>query len=387
MQMGGAIQQPLIATFYRVLFEVTGAAIAVVMIIVFARLTKYFMRWENGASPAMPFPDRDDGMDGGARDKHGRGGRDAGSSLPPALLARLVLRRGVAILWILDAALQAQPLMVTGAFVSGVLRMAQQNQPSWLYHLMEQGILVWIHYPIAANIVAIYVQAGVGIAMLWADSDALLGKTVLWVSVLWAFFIWVFGEGLGGMLTGAPTNLTGSPGSALFYAGAAILLLLPKQSWLSGQVAWLSRIGLGVYWIISAVWQASPGAAFHSPGNLVPFFSIAAAMPQPAWLAAPIHAVAALAVGHAFLLNAVFVCVMAAIGIGMIMNRFRTWVVLTAGLWLLFSWWTSMDFGVMGGLGTDPNSPPIVALLMVAAWFMTPASRASDGPLRASGDS
>ncbi len=384
MQMGGAIQQPLIATFYRALFEVTGVVIAIIIIIVFVRLTRHFMRWESHSSTTMPFLDRDEVTNSDTLDKHGREGDDAGSSLPPALMARLALRRGVAILWIFDAVLQAQPLMVTGAFVSGVLRMAQQNQPSWLYHLMEQGILVWIHHPIVANISAIYMQAGLGIAMLLADPDTLLGKIVLWMSILWALVIWVFGEGLGGILTGTPTNLSGSPGSALFYAGAAILLLLPKQSWLSGRVAWLNRIGLGGYWIISAVWQASPVAAFHSPGNLVPFFSAAAAMPQPSWLAAPIHAVAALAAGHAFLLNAVFVCVMAAIGIGMIINRFRTWVAFTAGLWLLFSWWTSMDFGVMGGLGTDPNSPPIVALLMAAAWFMANAARASDGPRRAS---
>ena len=28
-------------------------------------------------------------------------------------------------------------------------------------------------------------------------------------------------------------------------------------------------------------------------------------------------------------------------------------------------WWAGQDFGILGGMGTDPNTVPLVALLMV----------------------
>ena len=136
--------------------------------------------------------------------------------------------------------------------------------------------------------------------------------------------------------------------------------------------------------MIAAGWQAAPNAAFFKSGNLMPFFSNAAAIPQPSWLAAPINVMTALASNHAFLLNAAFVAIMGVIGIGMVANAPKTWVAFLAGFWLLFSWWTSMDFGIMGGIGTDPNTPPVVALLMVSTWLMHPASRNAAGQPRAS---
>ncbi len=384
MQMGVVYKQPLIDSFYSALFEVTGLVIALIIIAVFVSLTKRFMRWETDASMTVPPPKGDDTLSDEPPSQYDSGGNGAKYSMPIPLLARLILRRGLAVLWFFDAILQAQPAMVTQGFVGGVLKMAQQNQPPWLYRLMEQGILVWTSHPIAANIAAIYMQAGVGIALFIADPDTHMGRIALWTSMFWAFFIWVFGEGLGGILTGTATYLAGSPGSALFYAGAAILLLLPKQHWLSGRVARLGQVGIGCYWMISAGWQAAPHAAFFQSGNLMPFFSNAASISQPTWLAAPIKVMTALASTHALLLNTAFVAIMGVIGIGMIASHSKTWVAFLAGFWLLFSWWTSMDFGIMGGIGTDPNTPPVVALLMVSTWFMHPAARNATGQTRVS---
>ena len=384
MQMGVVGHLPLIDAFYRYLFEVTGVVLAFIAIVIFVNLTKRFMRWEIAVSTTARFPDRSGGLSAktAAQFDNEAIGDGTRKSVSSPLIARLILRRGIAVLWIFDALLQAQPQMVTQRFVTGVLKMVQQDQPMWLYHLMERGILVWAHHPIAANIAAIYIQLGVGSALLFADPDTRMGKLGLWTSILWAVFIWVFGEGLGGILTGSATYLAGSPGSAFFYAAAAALLLLPKRYWLSGKNAWLGRIGIGCYWLVSAVWQAAPSAAFFKPENLLPFFTTSAAMPQPSWLSAPINVMVTLISGHAFAVNAAFVVIMGVIGIGMIANRPRTWVAYLAFFWLLFSWWTSMDFGIMGGLGTDPNTPPVVALLMAATWLMNPGvtSRKHESP-------
>ena len=44
-------------------------------------------------------------------------------------------------------------------------------------------------------------------------------------SIAWALAVWWLGEGLGGVLTGAASPVTGAPGAALLYALAAVLLL------------------------------------------------------------------------------------------------------------------------------------------------------------------
>ena len=384
MQMGVVSHLPLIDAFYRSLFEVTGVVLAFIAIVIFVKLTKRFMRWEIAVSTTARFPSESGGLSAktAARfDSEAIGDRTRKSVSSP-LIARLMLRRGIAVLWIFDALLQAQPQMVTQGFVTGVLKMVQKDQPAWLYQMMERGIVAWAHHPIAANIAAIYIQLAVGCALLFAEPDTRMGKLGLWTSILWAVFIWVFGEGLGGILTGRATYFGGSPGSAFFYAVIAALLLLPKRYWLSGKIAWLVRIGVGCYWLVAAAWQAAPSAAFYKPENLLPFFTTSAAMPQPTWLSAPINVMVILISDHASIVNTVFVVIMGAIGIGMIINRARIWVAGLAFFWLLFSWWTSMDFGIMGGLGTDPNTPPVVALLMAATWLRSPGviSRKHESP-------
>jgi hypothetical protein len=41
--------------------------------------------------------------------------------------------------------------------------------------------------------------------------------------------------------------------------------------------------------------------------------------------------------------------------------------------WLGVLWWLGQDFGVLGGVGTDPNTAPVFALVLgAAAWSQKP---------------
>ncbi|MHB1685326.1 MAG: hypothetical protein ACYCYO_21390, partial [Bacilli bacterium] len=105
MQMGVVNHLPLIDAFYRSLFEVTGVVLAFIAIVIFVNLTKRFMRWEIAVSTAARFPDGSDGLSAKTADRFDNeaiGDRARKSVSPPPLISRLVLRRGIAVLWIFD---------------------------------------------------------------------------------------------------------------------------------------------------------------------------------------------------------------------------------------------------------------------------------------------
>ncbi len=49
-------------------------------------------------------------------------------------------------------------------------------------------------------------------------------RVALAASIAWAIGVWWFGEGLGGVLSGAAGPLNGAPGAVIIYALLAVLL-------------------------------------------------------------------------------------------------------------------------------------------------------------------
>lgn len=180
----------------------------------------------------------------------------------------------------------------------------------------------------------------------------------------------VLGRGYGRDLTGHITWLTGAPGSVVFYVVGAVLLLLPEDWWTSGRVQKRIRSGLGVFWLTVAIAQAWPAAGFWQGSKLSQIFAAAAGMPQPFYVADPIAVMETAASLNPAIWNAVFVTIMLGLGVLYLSNVPSRFVAGLTLSWLLFSWWMGQDFGVMGGIGTDPNSSPVMALLLLATWQM-----------------
>ena len=61
------------------------------------------------------------------------------------------------------------------------------------------------------------IQLVIGVGLLYRPTV----KPALALSFAWALGVWVFGEGLGMLLTGTATALTGAPGSVLVYGLSA----------------------------------------------------------------------------------------------------------------------------------------------------------------------
>ncbi|OPG16122.1 hypothetical protein [Ferroacidibacillus organovorans] len=278
--------------------------------------------------------------------------------------ARVVLGWGLGTFWLIDGILQAQPAMPNNGFVQDVLAPSVIGQPPWYLRILGWNIQFWSDYPVGADVFSVILQVGIGLCLLLA-MDRVWGRIGLWVSIVWGLGIWFLGEGMGGILTGSATWLSGSPGSVLFYVCGAIFLLLPESVWRDGRVIRLGNRVIGGIWILATFAQALPTAGYWTGQGLSRPFLIAASMPQPSFFSDPIHAMAVSTLHHPWLWNAVFVAIMFILGVFFWFQRVHSWVLVSAFVWLYFSWWMGQDFGVMGGIGTDPNSAPVFALFIV----------------------
>jgi cytochrome oxidase Cu insertion factor (SCO1/SenC/PrrC family) len=286
--------------------------------------------------------------------------------------ARKLLRIGFGVLWLVDGALQIQSHMPLG-LPENVVAPSAQGSPAWLVSVVHWGLHVWENHPVQAAVAAVWIQLGLGLWLLLVARGrwSRIGGAV---SVGWALCVWVFGESMGGTLAPGASWMFGAPGAALFYALAGGLLALPERAWLGPRLGRRLVAGFGVYFIAMAVLQAWPGNGFWVTGSgnaLGAMVSEMAATPQPHALAHVVGHFGSFAAGHAVLVNAFVVAALGGIGLALLSGRRRAMraAVGAALVASLADWVLVQDFGVFGGLGTDPNSM-IPTLLVLCASYL-----------------
>lgn len=282
-------------------------------------------------------------------------------SLPP-LAERVSWALGA--LWLLDGLLQMQPLMVTH-FIGGFLSPLLDGEPSWLQAIVRVGIDLWSINPIVWNALAAWLQAGIGVALLFSRRPA-IRRTALWVSIGWSAMVWLAGEAMGGVFAGG-SWLSGSPGSVLLY-GLLAGALLWEEGWQDGRLSPYFRWGLAAYFGLAAVLQAWPASGFWGT-SLAKFVQSMAEMPQPAVLSAPLYAWAAALTAHPAIWNGAIASVAAALCLLWAVRPHRPVTFWASVATALAVWYFGQDFGVLGGMGTDPNTgaPLLVGLLAYPA--------------------
>lgn len=363
---GGNVPAQLLDLFLSHLFEATlliSGALVAVLLALESRARRRGPARSSAGGPNGP------GRAAGSADRVEPGGETTGlwSNLEEREpTSRRVLRLGIGFIWILDGLLQAQPAMPS-QFVPMIVEPAVAGQPAWLRHIARLGVDVWTTHTITVDAFTVAVQVAIGLLIV-VGADRTLGRLGLSASVLWGFSVWVLGEGMGGVLGRGATWLAGDPGAVLFYIVAAVLLLLvPTERWREPTVGrWCLR-AIGGFWVLAAVVQAWPAEGFWRGSELREVFVSAASNPQPRLLAAPIWAVARFAGAHPGFLNAWVVGVMAVLGVGLLSGRAWRFFVAATAVWLAVTWYLGMDFGVVGGTGTDPNAAPLVGLFLAMA--------------------
>src|ERR1700728_918422 len=157
----------------------------------------------------------------GDRDTQEEGSETRRGPLP--LRSQRPLQVVLGLLWILDAALQFQPFMFGRGFVENNILANASGQPfvigDFITHIgnfVAPDVAVW-------NTFFALIQLFIGVGLLFRRTV----RPALAVSFFWVLGIWVIGEGLGMLLTGSATALTGAPGSVLLY-GLLGLMAWPR---------------------------------------------------------------------------------------------------------------------------------------------------------------
>ena len=316
------------------------------------------------------------------------GTSDGGSRL--ALHSQRVLQIVLGALWILDAALQFQPFMFGRGFVDVIVQNAA-GQPfvlgdfvSHMASFLAPDIAAW-------NTVFALVQLCIGAGLVFRRTV----RPALAVSFAWVLGVWVVGEGMGMLLTGRASALTGAPGAVLLY-GLIGLMAWPRRRRADdggrgpvgvassaaaqgiGRVVTPLAVWVG-YWSLAAVLFVLPD---NRTATSVQGAITGMANGQPDWYA---HFLTSL--GNAFSTSGaqtawVLAAASVAIGLGPLVTRRPGWF-LAAGAVVSFLWWMAAQ-GLVGnifsGSGTDPNTGPLVILLAAAMAPTRPAPAGSRSP-------
>ena len=292
--------------------------------------------------------------------------------------ARRVLQILLGLVWLLDAALQFQPYMFSGAFVTKTIEPVAAGNPPliagpilWSAHLMAQHI-------VACNAAFAAIQLAIAAGFFVRRAVRL----ALAASIVWSVFVWWFGEGLGGLLTGG-SPLTGLPGAVLLYAFIALLVwpardnagedgrgLAPALGGPLGRL--VPRLLWLLLWAKFAWYLLLP--ANRAPNAVSGVFAASAAG-QPGWVRAVENGLAGLTAGHGPAVSVLFAVACGAAGLGIFAGRLARPALVLAGLLGLVFWVAEGFGGIVTGQATDPNSGPL--LILLAACFWPPAHAAA----------
>ncbi len=308
---------------------------------------------------------------------------------PLALRSQRVLQIVLGLLWILDAALQFQPYMFGRGFVDSFILPNASGQPFVLGDLITHignflapDVAVW-------NTFFALIQLFIGVGLLFRRTV----RPALAVSFVWMIGVWVIGEGMGMLLTGTASALTGAPGSVLMYG-------------LLGLMAWPRSPRRWVDWSDRPVGVASSAAAQGVGRSVTPlavwagYWSLAAVLfllPDNRTTTSVQSAIVGMAdgvpgwYGH-FLTNLgnlfsttgtetawILAVIAVVVGLGPLVARRPGWFLGAGALFAFLMWIAGQGLvgNVFSGSDTDPNTGPIVILLAAAMVPTVVASKAA----------
>jgi hypothetical protein len=301
--------------------------------------------------------------------------------------ARRRLQLALGALWLLDAILQYQPVMFTRAF-SQMLAAAAEGNPAlvsrpvlWDAHLVGQ-------HPVPLNAAFATIQLLLGLGIAWRPTV----RPALGASIVWALGVWWFGEGLGGVLTGTASPLNGAPGPVILYALLAVLLWPRDRGGAAAGstgsvVPFVAARAVGApaaraLWLV--LWASLAYFALL-PANRAPqaLHTMLAGMTvgEPPWLAAISQHGAALLAHQGLAASVGLAAILGLIAVGVYLPPPAARVALAVAAVLAAAIGVAAQDlgGVLTGSGTDPESGPLLILLVLAYWPARTGTPRADG--------
>lgn len=294
----------------------------------------------------------------------------------PGTDARRVLQLILAATWLLDGLLQYQSSMYGTMFGAMIGDNATGNPGviaspiSWNADLVE-------HHLVLLNTVFATIQLLLGLGIAYRPTI----RVALAASIAWSLSVWWFGEGLGGVLSGGASPVSGGPGAVILYALLAVLLWPADRPGVTAPFVAARAVGAPVARLLWLVLWGSLAYFTLTPANRAPQalhdMMVGMTGGEPSWVTwLENHAAAVLAQQGltASIVLAVSLIVIAA-GVFLPPPLARSALILALVV-AAFIWVFGEAFGqILTGGATDPNSAPLLALLALAYW-----PRAAAGP-------
>lgn len=290
--------------------------------------------------------------------------RAAGVAIDP----RRALQLALAGVWLLDAVLQYQPFMYTKAFGQMLAGTASGN-PSVIAHPITWDATLVDNHLVAVNTIFATIQLLIGLGIAFRPTVRL----ALAASIAWSIGVWWFGEGLGGVLSGAASPLNGAPGAVIIYALLAVLLW-PADRGIPAPFTAARAVGAQVargLWLV--LWLSLAYFAL-TPANRAPqaINGMISGMESgnPGWLAALDRGAASLVSGEGMAASVVLASALVLIAVGVYLpSPAAKATLLLAIVVALVIWVFGEAFGmIMAGGATDPNSGLPLVLLALSYW-------------------
>ena len=305
--------------------------------------------------------------------------RTAVASVP----RRRRLQIALALIWLVDAALQYQPYMFGRAFVTQTIEPAAQGTPFVVSHPSAWAAHLLLPHITAYNAAFATIQLLIALAIL-RPPTARLG---LAASLPWSLAVWWLAEGIGGITLGA-TPVMGAPGAVLLYAFIALLVwprrrrsrpdnLAARSVATSGALgARLPRLLWAALWLGFAALQLE--TVNRAPSALAAMVD-GMSDGEPGWIQAMNRILATPLAHHGteWSITLAGLSVLVALGI-FIAPLLRP--VLVVAIILAVAFWLAQDFGaILTGTGTDVNTGPLLVLLAATFWPYPPPGRHAVG--------
>jgi hypothetical protein len=293
-------------------------------------------------------------------------------------ITRRDLQIALGLLWLLDAALQAQPFMFTRGFATQVIAHGGEGQPGIVSAPVHLATDIIAANPVPWNLLFAATQLLIAIGLLARRT----ARLALAASIGWALGLWYLGEGLSGMASGHASLITGAPGSALLYAVLAAAAW-PSRTSEQAPASWLAP-AWALLWVGAALLQLLPG---QNTGPALASSLTAGAEGAPHWLSQLDTALGKWASQNGTLAVSALAATELLIGAAALSRRTRIFA-LAAGLVLSIAiWFTGQDLGQLySGQATDPNSAPLIALMAIVVLARpknpTPLNRQPQRPPR-----
>ena len=295
------------------------------------------------------------------------------TAMRPARAGRVTGRTiqiGLGLLWLIDGLLQLQTEMFGKGFADNVILPATQGQPALVSSTIRHVIQMIAAQPALVDAVVAAMQILIGVGLLIRQTV----RPALVLSFVWALGVWSLGEGFGMLFTGMASPQTGAPGAALLYLAIGVLVWPrakaadatgsaasegPLREW-GGKAIWaVVWSSLGILWLLPA--NRAGGAISDAISNSV--------TGEPAWLS-HIQLSVANGIGSGGSSVAVACGILSfMIGLGPLLTRHVT-IFLVAGTALALDYWVFGEAfgGLFTGLGTDPNTGPLLILLALTVY-------------------